>query len=356
VTGVILGTDGRKMSKNYGNFPDPKMVMEKYGGDALRLYLMGSPVMHGEDVNFSNDGVPEVTRGFLLTLWNCYKYFVDYGNIFDFSCEKYDPKESVSKLKVLDKWVLARLTELVLALNKSYETYDTVTATKLIREFVVNDFSTWYIRRNRDRVNGDNETERNTALSVMYGVLVVLSKVMAPLAPFISDEMFRNLTDGESVHLENFPVGDKSLLDEELISNMKRVREVVEMGHSKRKENNIKLRQPLAKVTYKGKEKLPEELEEIIKEELNVKSVEFKKGEESIELDINITDDLAKEGEAREIIRNVQKLRKEQGLTLNDKINLALPSWPKEFEELILKSTHSISLSRGEEMKIEITG
>ncbi|HLC87480.1 MAG TPA: isoleucine--tRNA ligase [Patescibacteria group bacterium] len=354
VTGVILGTDGRKMSKNYGNFPDPKMVMEKYGGDALRLYLMGSPVMHGEDVNFSNDGVPEVTRGFLLILWNCYKYFIDYANIFGWSCEKYESEAQGDNLKVLDKWILARLTQMVLELNKAYEAYDTVTAAKLIREFTVDDFSTWYIRRNRDRVNGENETERNTALSVMYGVLVVLSKVMAPLAPFISDEMFRNLTGGESVHLENFPKGDKSLLDKELISYMKRVREVVEMGHSKRKENSIKLRQPLAKVIYKGEDKLPEELEAIIKEELNVKSVEYKKGAQSIELDTNITGELAKEGEAREIIRNVQKLRKEQGLTLNDLINLTLPEWPEEFKDLILKSTHSVSMTEGSEIKVEV--
>jgi isoleucyl-tRNA synthetase len=355
VTGVILGTDGRKMSKNYGNFPDPKMVMEQYGGDALRMYLMGSPVMHGEDVNFSNDGVPEVTRGFLLILWNCYKYFVDYANIFNWSCEKYGEEAKGDNLKVLDRWILARLTELVLELNKAYEKYDTVTVTKSVRDFVVNDFSTWYIRRNRDRVNGENETERNIALSVMFGVLVVLSKVMAPLSPFISEEMFKTLTGEESVHLQEFPKGDKSLLDKELISGMKLVRQIVEMGHSKRKENSIKLRQPLAKITYLNLEKLPPDLEEIIKDELNVKSVGFKNGKElAIELDINISEDLKKEGEAREIIRNIQKLRKEQGLTLNDAINLTLPSWPEEFKDVILKSTHSVSVTQGEEIKIEL--
>lgn len=356
VTGVILGTDGRKMSKNYGNFPDPKMVMQTYGGDALRLYLMGSPVMKGEDVNFSNDGVPEVTRGFMLILWNCYKYFVDYANIFNWSCEANGQDAQEENLKILDKWILARLTELVVDLNKSYENYDTTTSVKLIREFVVNDFSTWYIRRNRDRVsNNENELDRNACLSVMYGVLVVLSKVMAPLAPFISEEIYRNLGAGESVHLDDFPKGDKALLDKDLITNMALVRQIVELGHSKRKENSLKLRQPLASVTYTNTEKLPEELEEIIKEELNVKAVEFKSGKElAIELDMNITEDLKKEGEAREIIRNVQKLRKEQNLTLNDMIDLTLPEWPKEFEELILKSTHSASVSEGQEMKIVV--
>lgn len=357
VTGVILGTDGRKMSKNYGNFPDPKMLMQTYGGDALRLYLMGSPVMKGEDVNFSNDGVPEIMRGFFLILWNSYKYFVDYANIFNWSCEVHGSDAKGDNLKVLDRWILARLTELVLDLNKTYEGYDTVNSVKLIREFVVNDFSTWYIRRSRDRINGENELDRNVCLSVMYGILTVLSKIMAPLAPFISEEIFKNLTGGESVHLEEFPKGDKSLLDKELISSMALVRQIVELGHSKRKENSLKLRQPLALVTYSSSEKLGEEFEEIIKEELNVKSVEFKKAAElSIELDTNLTEDLKKEGEAREIIRNVQKLRKEQGLTLNDLINLTLASWPKEFEDLILKSTHSSSLVEGSEIKIEVVG
>jgi isoleucyl-tRNA synthetase len=178
---------------------------------------------------------------------------------------------------------------------------------------------------------------------------------MAPLAPFISEEMYKNLTGNESVHLEEFPAGDKALLNENLISEMTLVRQVVELGHSKRKENSLKLRQPLASVTYSAPDNLPQELEDIIKDELNLKSVQFEKAAElSVELDINLTEDLKKEGQAREIIRNVQKLRKEQGLTLNDQINLIIPEWPAEFEDLIKKSTHAASLIAGAEMKIEV--
>ncbi|MBI2593842.1 isoleucine--tRNA ligase [Candidatus Daviesbacteria bacterium] len=357
VTGVLLGTDGRKMSKNFGNFPDPKEVMQKYGGDALRIYLMGSPLMKGEDVNFSNDGVPETIRGFLLILWNCYKYFVDYANIFGWNEKKHAYDPSGENLKVLDRWILARLNELVLELNQSYEKYDTVKATKLIREFVADDFSTWYIRRSRDRVsNNENEKDRNVSLSVMHKVLTILSKVMAPLAPFISEEIFKNLTGNESVHLLEFPDGDKSMLDKSLINNMALVRRLVEKGHGIRKEKAIKLRQPLAKASY-GPFRLTEDLEEIIAQELNVKKVHFTTGTtEGNELDIDttITEGLAKEGEAREIIRNVQKLRREQGLTLNDLINLTLPFWPGEFKDLILKSTHSKSLIKGKEVKIQL--
>jgi isoleucyl-tRNA synthetase len=261
------------------------------------------------------------------------------------------------KLTVLDRWILARLTQLVQELNKAYESYDTVTVVKSLREFVVNDFSTWYIRRNRDRVsNNENEVDRNVCLSVMYGVLVGLTKVMAPLAPFITEEMYRNLTSDESVHLTDFPKGDSSLLDKQLISDMKIVREVVEKGHSKRKESSIKLRQPLAKITYKAANKLSEELEQIIAEELNVKAVEYgeKSDEAEVELDVKITPELAKEGEAREIIRNIQKMRKEQNLTLKDKIEIDLPSWPEEFEEMILRLTNAVKLNKNEIVEIKL--
>ncbi len=357
VEGVMLGTDGRKMSKNYGNYPDPKEVMEKYGGDALRLYLLGSPIMKGEDVNFSNDGVPEVTRGFLLILWNSYKYFVDYASIFNWNC--YVPGGDAKKenLNILDKWILSKLTKLVLDLNKFHESFDTFSIVKQLREFVVNDFSTWYIRRSRDRVSSnENEIDRNVCLAVMYGVLVSLCKLMAPIAPFISEEMYTNLTSDESVHLTDYPKGDKSLLDEKLIIDMVIVRQIVEQGHAKRKEAEIKLRQPLSKITYLNVEKLDEELERIIREELNVKAVEYEKSSKelvSIKLDTNITPELKEEGEARDFIRQIQKLRKDSGFTLQDKIEIKAPNWPKKFEEMILRLTSSDKITQSEQLEIK---
>lgn len=356
VEGVLLGTDGRKMSKNYGNFPDPKMVMQKYGGDAVRIYLLGSPVMKGEDISFANDGVPEVVRGFLLILWNSYKYFVDYASIFGWSCEAPGGNAAKENLTVLDRWILARLTQLVQELNKAYEQYDTVTVVKSLREFVVNDFSTWYIRRNRDRVsNNENEVDRNACLSVMYGVLVGLTKLMAPLAPFISEEMYRNLTEDESVHLTDFPKGDATLLDKDLVHDMKLVREIVEHGHSVRKEEGIKLRQPLASVKYSAIKELSQELAQIVAEELNIKQVEFDKKQENllVALDLTITGELAKEGQARDLIRSIQQLRKEQNLTLKDKIEVSLPDWPEQFEEMIKKATNAVKLEKSDALKIQ---
>ncbi len=353
VTGVLLGTDGRKMSKNFGNYPDPKEVMQKYGGDALRAYLLGSPVMKGEDMNFSNDGVPEMVRSFLLILWNSYKYFVDYATLFDW---KKTDGVKMDNLNVLDNWILAKLQKLTADLKKTYEKYDTATAVKLLRMFAVDDLSTWYIRRSRDRISSNSdEKDRNTALSVLYQVLVDYSKLLAPVAPFISEEMYRNLTGEESVHLAAFPQGDERLSNNSLIGDMGTVRRLAEAGHSKRKESNIKLRQPLQKVTYYLPEKLSEYLEQVLTEELNVKKVGFKKsleGELKVKLDTGITPKLKEEGEVRDLVREIQKMRKEQNLTLKDKTAIEAPNWPEEFEDYILKNTASDSISKGESLKI----
>ncbi|MBU0999927.1 isoleucine--tRNA ligase, partial [Patescibacteria group bacterium] len=198
VTGVILGTDGRKMSKNFKNYPDPRGLLERFGGDALRLYLMGSPVMKGEDINFSEKGVAGEYR-FLLLFWNTYKFFVDYANLLPWEVRKV---EAVGEMGALDRWILARLSQLITDLRKAYEGYDTSGVVKQLKEFIVVDFSTWYIRRSRDRVglNADKK-DRNVCLSVMYEVLVTLTKVAAPMIPFVAEEIFKNLVQEESVHL-----------------------------------------------------------------------------------------------------------------------------------------------------------
>jgi isoleucyl-tRNA synthetase len=172
--------------------------------------------------------------------------------------------------------------------------------------------------------------------------------------PFMSEEMYRNLTDDESVHLTDYPKGDESLLDDLLIADMAIVRSVVEKGHSRRKEANIKLRQPLAKVSYKASNKLSDKLEQIVADELNVKEVEFsKKSEEpEVELDTKITPELAAEGEARELIRNIQKLRKEQNMVLNDQIEVTVPHVPAKFEDMIKKQTNTVTFKIGESLEI----
>ncbi len=345
----VVDEKGAEMHKSTGNAIEFSEAADQAGVDVMRwLYLVQNPE---ENLKFGYNNIDEVRRRFYLILWNVYKFFIDYAIVSDWDCDL-----KIGGKTPLDEWILARLTETVLTANQSLEKYDASTASRAIEDFVVNDLSTWYVRRIRDRVGPlSDEEDRNLVLSILYGNLVTLSKLLAPFMPFISEEIFKNLIDEESVHLSDYPKGDKSLLNNQLILKMKSVRLIVELGHAKRKEENIKLRQPLASLMYKHSEKLSENLEKIIADELNVKKVEFKKsikGTLTVELDTKITLKLKEEGKARELIRNIQKQRKDQNLTLKDKIVIEAENWPKDFEDMILKSTASVKITKGPTLKI----
>ncbi len=355
VLGFALLRDekGEEMHKSKGNSIEFNEAANKIGADTMRwMYVTHNPEIN---LNFGYNVASDIRRRFFLILWNSYKFFIDYASTSNWDCDN-TPADIKDKLTVLDRWILARLTQLVLLVNKKLESYDAVTASRAIEEFVVNDFSTWYIRRSRDRVGKEaNSDQRAACLSVMYGVLVTLTKLLAPFTPFMAEEIFKNLTGEESVHLQDYPLGDKSLLDEKLIQEMIQLRKIAEMGNAKRKDTGIKLRQPLAKVIYETKEPLSKEFEQLLGEELNIKQVEYKSSsslEVNLELDTNITPKLKAEGEARDLIRQIQQLRKDQNLTLADKTKVETPSWPKDFEEQILKSTASESIVAGPELKI----
>jgi len=352
VLGFALVRDekGEEMHKSKGNAIEFNEAADKIGADVMRwLYVTQNPEIN---LNFGYAPASEVKRRFYLILWNCYKFFIDYANLSKWDCKN----AKTDNLTIIDKWILAKLTKLVLLVNASMEKYDSATASRAIEDFVINDFSTWFIRRSRDRVGSDaNNEDRNTALSVMYGVLVILTKLLAPFMPFISETMFKNLTGEPSVHLQDFPLGDKTLLDEELIKDMDLVKKLAAEGHAKRKEANIKLRQPLTSLTYENPEKLSQDLEQLLAEELNVKVIEYRKSstkEPKVELDTNITPSLAAEGQARDLIRQIQQLRKEQNLTLADKTKISAPSWPQKFAREILTGTASESISKGPQLKV----
>ncbi|TSC87725.1 MAG: isoleucyl-tRNA synthetase [Microgenomates group bacterium Gr01-1014_7] len=348
-TGLILDDKGQKMSKSKGNIVDPMEMFSISGADTMRWYMY-TQAPAGGNYLFSKEHLLEKHRRFNLIFWNCYKFFVDYAMISNWK------DEEKRTLSILDKWILARLSEVVLKVNDGLEKYDAYNSSRAIEDFVVSDFSTWYIRRSRDRVGPEADSEdRNTCLSVMYEVLLTLSKLLAPFTPFLAEEIYRSLTDRESVHLQDYPTGNKNMLDEELIGEMGIVREIAEKAHAKRKEDGIKLRQPLPLLKYKIKEKLPDELEKILADEVNVKLIGYQKSsniEPAIELDTKITPKLAEEGKARDLIRQIQQLRKEKGLTLADKTKILAPVWPKDFEELILKNTASVSISQSEILQI----
>ncbi len=347
----LLDEKGEAMHKSKGNSIEFNEAADQIGADVMRwMYVTQNPE---SNLLFGYTSAGEVKRRFYLILWNTYKFFVDYAIFSNWEIRGIG---DIREMGVLDRWILIRLNEVTLLVNDRLEKYDASTASRMIEDFVVNDFSTWFIRRSRNRVNSEADNlDKNTALSVMYGVLVTLAKIASPFIPFMTEEIFKNLTGEESVHLQDFPEGDRRLLDEKLIRDMRIIREIAEKGHAKRKEANIKLRQPLSKVVYKLSKQLHSELEKILAEELNVKQVEYQKSSTSeikVELDTEITPELKEEGEARDLMRQIQQLRKEQNLTLADKTKIILPSWPEAFEGQILAGTASVSITKGDKLKI----
>lgn len=347
VTGVILGTDGRKMSKNYGNYPDPKEMIGKYGGDALRLYLLGTPVMHGEDIRISEVDYRNQVRGILLLLWNVYNFFVTYAAI-----DGWQPKKGAfTPTSVMDQWILSRMHgNIENVTKKGYEAYDTPEIVGQAWIFM-RDLSQWYVRRIRDRVgpSAPAGADKDDAYQTLWTVLTTYCKALAPLIPFITEEIYRNLTGEESVHLADWPVVNKKLIDATLEERMEFLRKVVELGHAKRKELAIGVRQPLAKVTIYSPEHidLPVEWLSVLLGELNVKlgTIISTDQEMSLEFDTNITPQLQAEGDARKLIREIQMLRKEKGCKIDERVPLVISSAHKGLSEALLSEITQATLA-----------
>lgn len=369
VEGVILGTDGRKMSKNYGNYPDPEELLKKFGGDALRLYLLGSPVMKGEDIIISEEQYRNQVKGMMLVLWNIYNFFVSYANSDNWDKHtKNSNKNTPFSKNVLDAWILSLLNGLIVKITKNLELYDTTNAISNIQSFIDN-FSTWYIRRSRDRVGPmvKNEIDRNSFYETCFFTLTTLCKLIAPITPFIAEAIYRNLTSEESVHLSDWPIPNPKLMDKDLEESMDLVRKIVEAGHAKRKEAQIKVRQPLSELTItNGISKLNDGLIQLIKDELNIKNViidfndkglKTKISEPSgkiptVDLDVNITSELKEEGIARDIMRRIQEERKKIGTLLTDKVDVYLTDWPERFEKEIKENTLARKLVKSEKFEV----
>ena len=325
-TGTVLAEDGQKMSKSKNNFPDPWILFDKYGVDPLRLYLMSCPVMKGEDINFTEKTVQEIASKIIGRFDNVVAFYELYRDV-DLESEATD----ISSDNVLDQWVMARLHQLVSEVTKGMEAYDMSEATRPFDLFV-DDLSTWYLRRSRDRMKDGDTAVKQT----LYVVLKTLAQVIAPFAPFIAEDVWQKLkteTDEGSVHLAEWPKA-KTITDDELriINEMQNVRTVVTLGLQARQKAGIAVRQPLQELRVTNYE-LQDAYFEIVKDELNIKNISVLNGEEQkIELDMNMTPELKLEGNYRELVRAVQDLRKKQGLTPSDKINVELS---KEAEPLV---------------------
>jgi len=334
VNGIVVGEDGKKLAKRLKNYPDPMEMFGKYGADAMRFYLMSSPVVAAENLVLKESDVADLVRGMLRMLWNSYSFFVLYANI-----DKFQAKDGKLKAKnLLDKWIVSELNTLIKEVNEAMENYELNKACRLFPKFIDN-LSNWYIRRSRKRFwKSEDDNDKNEAYQTLYTVLVELSKSMAPFTPFVAEEIYKNLANKESVHLDDFPVADEKLIDEKLNNNMDKARLYVNAGLKLRAEAKIKVRQPLYELYVK--EELDEELFNIISEEVNVKKVLVDKNIDLAKLNINIDNDLALEGQAREIIRFIQEMRKVAGYDVDNRIKVGYNGLSEVFEkfgEMIVK-------------------
>ncbi len=357
-TGTILNERGEKLSKSKKNYTDPSVILEVHGADALRFYLMTSVVMKGENLFFVDREVEDVVKKVLNLVSNCASFYKQH----DGRIELLDAPDTTH---ILDRWIAALLHETVEAITREMDVYDTVRSGRLLRDFI-GDLSQWYLRRSRGRFKG-NDKEARAAITMLRHVLLELAKLMAPFTPFIAESIYRDLSgEKESVHLEEWPSCHSVPAEEsssvvktsrqvrgDILQDMQQAREIVTMALEKRASAKIPVRQALASLTVSMMGTLSDELKAIIADEVNVKEVVChpEPAEGSllfVELDTTLTPELIEEGMAREIIRRVNDLRKESGLTIGDSIKLFIGTDSDQVKttlqnhrETILQGTHA---------------
>lgn len=320
VNGLILAEDGQKMSKRLKNYPDLSLTIDKYGADALRMYLLSSPAVHADDFSFSESGLGEMYRRNIVRLENVLSFYELYGSNTKINLVSFGPKDS------LDRWIVSRLAELTTTIEKHMDSYEIDRAVRPIDDFI-DDLSTWYVRRSRDRFKSSDPAEQTQALETTGYVLVQLAKVVAPFIPFIAEHIYQavNLKDKKpSVHLEAWP--QLPGVDHDLLGQMAEVRSLVEQTLSLRSQAGIKVRQPLASLSVKSETLGSDsDLIKLIADEVNVKQVKVNPSQDvSVKLDTNITPELAREGVIRELVRAVQGIRKDLNLSPDDRVIMSV--------------------------------
>ena len=408
VNGLILASDGKKMSKSLRNYTDPAEAVAMFGADAIRLFLMHSTAVKADDLKYSDEGVRDVLKGILIPLWNSYSFFVTYANIDGVEAAGHGFADSLP-VNPLDRWLLSITQKMVQDVTVAMDAYDLSKAIDPIVSYI-DQLNNWYIRRSRRRFwKSENDGDKKEAYETLYWALKTFARVAAPVIPFITESIWLNLRtkdDPESVHLADYPEYNEAHRDLELEFKMGTVQKAVSMGRSLRYQYNLKIRQPLKSVEFVTKnpdeKRVLLEMEESIREELNVKKVVFHQredelveyrakanfrtlgkelgplmkaasaaiaglGQESIQsilegstlsievegkpveldsskilvdriekanlkvvnegtltvaLDSEITDDLRREGYVRDLVRGIQSLRKESGLSVTDRIHL----------------------------------
>ena len=349
-TGFINAADGKKMSKKLKNYTDPMELMDKTSADSFRFLMLSSPLTNGENFALADKDVVDVARK-LSMIWNMYDFFTMYAEVdgWEFDGELKDPLGELTN--PLDIWIVSRLHQLVNDVEKGLDGYNLQDATKPILPFL-DDASNWYVRRSRRRFwKSEDDGDKNDAYRTLHYVLVRLSYILAPFTPFLAEELYHNLTgDNESIHLKDWlPAGEEN---DFVTKQMNSVRSIVKEGLSMRAKANIKVRQPLDKVILYGKDfgfvgELNRNFDYmgLIKDELNVKHIKLRPEddrEDKIDIDMEITPDLKREGLMREIIRHVQSARKKAGFQVDDRIELNIASSDAEITQAVDVFTDTI--------------
>ncbi|MDB5225594.1 MAG: Isoleucyl-tRNA synthetase, isoleucyl-tRNA synthetase [Candidatus Adlerbacteria bacterium] len=336
VNGMVLASDGQKMSKKLRNYPDPMEVVEKYGADSLRYYMLSSPVIRGEDLRFNERGVEEVQKKLLMRLDNVRSFYELYAGA---------AAPSADSAHVLDRWILSRLSQLIQESTEGFETYQLDDATRPLGAFI-DDLSTWYLRRSRDRFKEEG-IEKQEALATLRHVLITTAKVMAPVMPFFADDLYRRVREEESaqsVHLSEWP--ETQAADTLLVKDMELVRKFASRALQAREAEGVKLRQPLSAIDIT--EDLPDELQAVLMEEVNVKEVRVNSelGDALISLEFALTPELVEEGLVRDMVRRIQEWRKSQNLVISDR-----PSY-----ELSVSEAEEAAANNNKKQLMEETG
>ncbi len=330
VSGLIMAEDGKKMSKSLKNYPDPWELMSRLGADSLRIYLLSSPLLSGEQLNFAERDCATIQRTLFGTLWNIRAFYLLVVGSDIVEIKK--PKSA----HVSDRWLFSRLADVTRTITTAMESYDLIGATRPFREWV-DDLSTWWLRRSRDRLKSKNIYERMDALRTLREALLSTARLLAPFAPFFADRLYQDMNGPKmSVHLDRWPNVDTRLMDAQLMADMQWIREVAAAAHELRARHKLPVRQALASLAVRiadtslaSRVTARSELLALLREETNVEQVTVSGfaglGVEPwiIELDTRITPELKKKGFAREISRRVMNLRKSLRLAPSDRILLS---------------------------------
>ncbi len=345
----VLDEKGKKMSKSVGNIVDPWTVIERYGVDAARwyFYTVNDPA---DPKLFAMSDVGKQLNGFIMTLLNSLRFFELYGQ----SSKK---KPQAKPANILDRWILSRLANLTASVSKNMDNYDLTSAARLVGAFVSEDLSNWWIRRSRSRFQKpSNKEELGQSVQFLQYLLIEISKIIAPFTPFLADHIYKKLDNHkESVHLEDWPKAHKKYMDASLETRMQELRGFVAQGLAQRKTLGIRVRQPLASITIKKSEKFEPDLERLLMDEINVKSVVYEAEQpEAVILDEKLTPELIIEGYAREIMRQIQDIRKEAKYKLDEKVyavwesqNTDVIGALEKYEKQITEDTLLFELARG---------